>query len=313
MHSMIYFGFLVLLGVTTVLEIDHQLPEDLKFLHGRTYHGVLVHRRPRRSRVPGRHRVGDRRVATCSGRTASASSRSPSTRSSSARSSSSRVSGFMAEAFRIALERSAALREVELHRLPAEPAVRRRCPRARSSCGTRSLWVAHVVAFIVFLAILPITMLRHMFTSPLNMYLQGPRASEGRDEGDAEPHRDVARDVRCVGRRGLHVEAVARHRRLHDVRPLHVRVPGARHRQAARPTRDRAQDRRGDGRHRRRTATSARRSASTRRSRSPPTRCSSGSPPRRSGRARRARRATRSARSTSRSSTRSSTCGATCR
>ena len=37
MHSMIYFGFLVLLGVTTVLEIDHQLPEELKFLHGRTY------------------------------------------------------------------------------------------------------------------------------------------------------------------------------------------------------------------------------------------------------------------------------------
>ena len=28
MHSMIYFGFLVLLGVTTVLEIDHQLPES---------------------------------------------------------------------------------------------------------------------------------------------------------------------------------------------------------------------------------------------------------------------------------------------
>ena len=37
MHSMIYFGFLVLLGVTTVLEIDHQLPESLKFLHGNTY------------------------------------------------------------------------------------------------------------------------------------------------------------------------------------------------------------------------------------------------------------------------------------
>ena len=37
MHSFIYFGFLALLGVTTVLEIDHQLPEGLKFLHGRTY------------------------------------------------------------------------------------------------------------------------------------------------------------------------------------------------------------------------------------------------------------------------------------
>ena len=37
MHSLIYFGFLVLFIVTVVLEIDHQLPESLKFLHGRTY------------------------------------------------------------------------------------------------------------------------------------------------------------------------------------------------------------------------------------------------------------------------------------
>src|SRR3712207_4207261 len=37
MHSMIYFGFLVLLAVTTTLEIDHQLPEGAKFLQGRTY------------------------------------------------------------------------------------------------------------------------------------------------------------------------------------------------------------------------------------------------------------------------------------
>ena len=32
MHSLIYFGFLILLGVTTVLEIDHQLPE-LSLIH----------------------------------------------------------------------------------------------------------------------------------------------------------------------------------------------------------------------------------------------------------------------------------------
>ena len=37
MHSMIYFGFLGLLGVTTVLEVDHQLPPSLKFLHGHVY------------------------------------------------------------------------------------------------------------------------------------------------------------------------------------------------------------------------------------------------------------------------------------
>ena len=39
MHSLIYFSFLVLLAVTTILEINHQLPEDLKFLHGRIYQG----------------------------------------------------------------------------------------------------------------------------------------------------------------------------------------------------------------------------------------------------------------------------------
>ena len=42
MHSMIYFGFLGLLGVTTVLEVDHQLPEDLKFLPGRVYMGYSL-------------------------------------------------------------------------------------------------------------------------------------------------------------------------------------------------------------------------------------------------------------------------------
>ncbi|MGA0878114.1 MAG: iron-sulfur protein, partial [Ilumatobacteraceae bacterium] len=41
MHSMIYFGFLVLLGVTTALELDHQLPESLKFLHGDVYRGYV--------------------------------------------------------------------------------------------------------------------------------------------------------------------------------------------------------------------------------------------------------------------------------
>ncbi len=39
MHSFIYFSFLVLLGVTTVLEVNHQLPENAKFLHGGVYQG----------------------------------------------------------------------------------------------------------------------------------------------------------------------------------------------------------------------------------------------------------------------------------
>ena len=60
MHSMIYFGFLALLGVTTVLEVDHQMPERAKFLHGKTYLAYSILRRLRRARVHGRHRLGDR-------------------------------------------------------------------------------------------------------------------------------------------------------------------------------------------------------------------------------------------------------------
>src|SRR4051794_25930650 len=37
MHSCIYFGFLGLFMATVILEIDHQLPGSLKFLHGSVY------------------------------------------------------------------------------------------------------------------------------------------------------------------------------------------------------------------------------------------------------------------------------------
>ena len=39
MHSLIYFPFLILFAVTTVLEIDHLLPDSAKFLHGGVYQG----------------------------------------------------------------------------------------------------------------------------------------------------------------------------------------------------------------------------------------------------------------------------------
>ena len=45
MHSLLYFGFLVLLAVTTVLEIDHQMPDDLKFLHGGVYQAYSADRK----------------------------------------------------------------------------------------------------------------------------------------------------------------------------------------------------------------------------------------------------------------------------
>ena len=63
----------------------------------------------------------------------------------------------------------------------------------------------------------------------------------------------------AVDRRGVHLEAALRHRRLHDLRAVHVGVSGPRHREAARPPRDRAEGRRGDGRDRRSRGVTARR------------------------------------------------------
>src|SRR5437763_3385434 len=42
MHSLIYFPFLILFAVTTVLEINHQLPVSAKFLHGTVYEGYSL-------------------------------------------------------------------------------------------------------------------------------------------------------------------------------------------------------------------------------------------------------------------------------
>ena len=50
------------------------------------------------------------------------------------------------------------------------------------------MWIAHVLAFCAFLLILPITMLRHMFTSPLNIYLR----DKDRPKGAMKPMPNLA-------------------------------------------------------------------------------------------------------------------------
>jgi Fe-S oxidoreductase/predicted flap endonuclease-1-like 5' DNA nuclease/nitrate reductase gamma subunit len=177
MHSMIYFGFLVLLGVTTVLEVDHQVPEELKFLHGRTYQAysfigdlagavflvgvvwAIVRRyvqRPYRIRIKSKpeHAVilGTFFVIG--------------------------VTGFTSEMFRIAVQGTPSYEQYSFIGYPLAKTV------DGLSLGTLETWhqwswVAHAVAFIVFLAILPITMLRHIFTSPLNMYLRDKDRPKG--------------------------------------------------------------------------------------------------------------------------------------
>ena len=87
MHSFIYFGFLWLFIATVVLEIDHQLPDNLKFLHGGVYQGYSFAADLARRGLHRRASCGRSAGATSSAPTASASRPSPRTRSSSSRSS----------------------------------------------------------------------------------------------------------------------------------------------------------------------------------------------------------------------------------
>ena len=169
-----------------------------------------------------------------------------------------------------------------------------------------------MVSFIFFLVILPVTMLRHMFTSPLNMYLR----DRDRPKGAMRPMPNLMEtELETFGastvedftwKQLLDTDACTMCGRCTSVCPAHATGKPLDPREIVLKT----------GEVMAATGSPVGVAADLHRSRDHhrvQTRCSSASPPRRSGRARRARRATRSARSTSRSSTRSSTCGATCR
>ncbi len=169
MHSLIYFPFLILFAVTTVLEIDHLLPDSAQFLHGGVYQGfkfvgdtagilflvgigwAILRRygwRPYRIRIKTRPEdaviLGTFLVIG--------------------------VTGLVVQAVRIALvgrpsfEKWAYIgyplswlfKDVSHHDLQVTHQV---------------LWSVHILAFFLFLILVPVTKLRHMFTSPLNMYL----------------------------------------------------------------------------------------------------------------------------------------------
>jgi Fe-S oxidoreductase/nitrate reductase gamma subunit len=178
MHSLIYFSFLILLGVTTTLEIDHQMPESAKFLHGGVYQGfaavgdiagalfvvgvvwAIVRRYgPRRFR-PYRIRIKSKpEHAIILGTFLLIG-----------------LSGFAAEMFRIALAERPDFEKWSVIGYPLSWLVR----DADHLAGWhQAMWIGHVVAFCGFLIILPTTMLRHMFTSPLNMYLRDKDRPKG--------------------------------------------------------------------------------------------------------------------------------------
>ncbi|MDZ7677520.1 MAG: heterodisulfide reductase-related iron-sulfur binding cluster [Acidimicrobiales bacterium] len=175
MHSLIYFSFLVLLAVTATLEINYQAPDSLKFLHGTVYQAysfvgdaagltlligvvwAIVRRyvqRPYRIRIKTKpeHAVilGVFFVLA--------------------------VTGFTTEMFRIALEGSPTYERWSFVGYPLAALVEN---NANLAGWHQSQWIIHVASFFAFLVILPVTMLRHMFTSPLNMYLKDRERPKG--------------------------------------------------------------------------------------------------------------------------------------
>jgi Fe-S oxidoreductase/nitrate reductase gamma subunit len=175
MHSMIYFGFLILTAVTAVLEIDHQLPDDAKFLHGTTYQGYAF--------------VGDAAGLVFLGGIALAIVRRYVIKPYRIRIKSKPehafilglfavlgLTGFAAEVFRIAL---AGRPEYEEWSFVGYPLSKLVDDWTTLAGWHQAIWLVHVACFMAFLAILPVTMLRHMFTSPLNMYLKDRERPKG--------------------------------------------------------------------------------------------------------------------------------------
>ncbi|MFO1537471.1 MAG: heterodisulfide reductase-related iron-sulfur binding cluster [Actinomycetota bacterium] len=177
MHSFIYFGFLVLLAATILLEIDHQLPDGLKFLHGKVYQGysatadffglvflagivwAIVRRyvqRPYRIRI--KSKPEDAVVLITFLVIA--------------------VTGFLVEGFRIALERQPGFEKWSFVGYGLSGLFDGFRP-VHLQNWHRAMWVAHFAAFVAFLVLLPTTKLRHMVTSPMNMYLKDKDRPKG--------------------------------------------------------------------------------------------------------------------------------------
>ena len=177
MHSLIYVGFLVLFAVTTILEIDHQMPVGLKFLHGGVYEAYSA--------------VGDAAgLVFLTGLFWAVSRRyiwpvyririktKPEHAVILATFILIGITGFTTEIFRIALVGRPGFERWSFVSYPLSGLL------TGSSVSTlsdwhRASWIIHVIGFFTFLVILSTTMLRHMVTSPLNMYLRDRERPKG--------------------------------------------------------------------------------------------------------------------------------------
>ncbi len=192
MHSMIYFGFIVLFLGTVTLEIDNLVPEGWKFLNGRVYQGYsftldlfalvflvgLGWAAVRRYAVPpwrirSKTRTEDAWILVTLALIG--------------------VTGLAVEAARIRLEGRPSYETWSF----AGYALSYLVPAGAVAGTHQVLWATHALAFAAFLVLLPTTKLRHMLTSPANMLLSPRERPKGAMR--EMPNLLEATDIETVG------------------------------------------------------------------------------------------------------------------
>ncbi len=192
MHSMIYWGFVVLFLGTVTLEIDHLLPDGLKFLHGWFYEGYslvldiagvvfvvgvvwAVARRYgwRPWRLRSKTRPEDAWILLTLAMIG--------------------ITGLLVEAARIAWVGRPSFEVWSVIGYPLSHLF----TSASAQAWHRALWIVHVASFTAFLVLLPTTKLRHLFMSPANMVL----SPHDRPKGAMRemPNLMEAEDIETVG------------------------------------------------------------------------------------------------------------------
>jgi len=192
MHSMVYYGFVVLFLGTVTLEIDHLMPVRFKFLEGVVYQGYsfildlagvvfLVGlawaffrryiQRPWRLRSKTKPEDGWILLTLAL----------------------IGVTGLLTEAARIQV---VGRPDFEVWSFIGYPLSVLFSPDTAVEWH-RVLWVVHAAAFVAFLVILPTTKLRHMFTSPANIFLSPRQRPKGAMK--EMPNLAEAEDIESIG------------------------------------------------------------------------------------------------------------------
>ncbi|MEX1038090.1 MAG: respiratory nitrate reductase subunit gamma, partial [Acidimicrobiia bacterium] len=173
-HSMIYYGFIVLFLGTVTLEIDHLLPSNLKFLHGGFYQGYsaildlasLVYLGGLGLAAANRYGARPWRLK---------SKTKPEDALILLTLALIGVTGLLTEGARISL---AGRPDFEVWSFVGYP-ISLLMPQASAGDIHLVMWVVHVLTFVAFLVVLPMTKLRHMVTSPANLFLSPHERPKG--------------------------------------------------------------------------------------------------------------------------------------